>query len=482
MLAYVVRAPWRVRRWFAVAEEEGLLISCAAIYVIALFWRLSSHLQQDSWLALVGGRETALHGIPSRDHLTVWSSGATWVDQQWLAQLGLYAAVVAGGVVLALFLHAVVLAGTFLGALGAARWGGGASRATAWVTVLALVPLIQGSWQLRAQTFAYPLFVAVLWLLIADARTQSNRVLLSLPLLVLWANLHGSVLLGSVLVALGGLAHRRSKLRAAALVGGAALAPLLTPYGATILSYYANTLANPDFARLVTEWKPVSLSPWTAPVYALLIGGIYLLGRDGKVLTRFEQLAFVLTGALALLAVRNLAWFALAALVILPRLVRELIPEEPGGARRRLNSALAAATGTALAVSIPIALLKLPSAIDASFPPRAADAVADAAAEDSALRIFADVRYGDWLLWEHPELAGRILYDARFELLSHAQLAQIYLWANQSTPSWREAAAGSRLLVLDPRTSRAHEREILAEPGAQSIYRDASISVIARAG
>lgn len=482
MTTYVVGKVDQVRRPLAFIEREGLLISCIGVYATMLVWRLSSHLQQDSWLALTAGREIARGGIPSHDRLTVWSSGVPWVDQQWLAHLALYALTLAGGVVLALLAHALLLGASFAAAVAAARWRGGSIRATAWVTVLALVPIIQGSWQLRAQTFAYPLFVGLLWLLIADGRKPSKWVFLSLPVLVLWASLHGSVVVGSALVALRGLTCRDSKLRGIALLLGCAAAPLVTPYGVSILSYYRDTLLNPEATRIISEWQPTTLSPWTIPVYVLIAGGIWLLGRHGKSLTAFEQLTFVLTAGLAVVAIRNLAWFGLAALVILPAALGQLAGPERPKSRRALNAVLAIGSATAVLVSIPLAARKLPAAIDVAFPSRAAGIVATAATEDPSLRIFADLRFGNWLLWERPELAGRILYDVRFDLLSRAELTKIYLWSNQATPSWKSALDGSELIVLDPETSRLHEREILREPGARRIYRDPVVSVISRIG
>ena len=55
------------------------------------------HLTQDSWLALIGGRDVAAHGIPHQDTLFVITHGARWIDQQWLAQLVIYDLYKAGG-------------------------------------------------------------------------------------------------------------------------------------------------------------------------------------------------------------------------------------------------------------------------------------------------------------------------------------------------------------------------------------------------
>ena len=56
----------------------------------------------DTWLALVDGRWIAQHGLPHSDSIAVWTRGATWVDQQWLAHLSLYGIASAGGVKLVL--------------------------------------------------------------------------------------------------------------------------------------------------------------------------------------------------------------------------------------------------------------------------------------------------------------------------------------------------------------------------------------------
>src|SRR5205085_2310342 len=96
----------------------------------------------------------------------------------------------------------VALLATALGlAIVAARWRGGSARSVALVATLSLMTILMSA-QLRAQSFAYVLFVSVVWLLIADARHPSRRVLLALPLLIAWANLDGSVVLGAGLVGL----------------------------------------------------------------------------------------------------------------------------------------------------------------------------------------------------------------------------------------------------------------------------------------
>ena len=59
---------------------------------------------------------------------------------------------------------------------------------------------------MRAQNSAPLLFVAVVSLLVTDARAPSRRVLWVVPLnSALWSNLHGTVVLAAVLVAAAGV-------------------------------------------------------------------------------------------------------------------------------------------------------------------------------------------------------------------------------------------------------------------------------------
>ena len=69
-----------------------------------------------------------------------------------------------------------------------------------WLALPSIFLLIWGSWNARAQSLALVLFVSLVWLLVADARRQSRRVFLSLPLLVIWANVHGTAITGASLV------------------------------------------------------------------------------------------------------------------------------------------------------------------------------------------------------------------------------------------------------------------------------------------
>ena len=85
------------------------------------------------------------------------------------------------------------------------------------MSVVGAIALGLSSSALRPQTLVLPLFVALAWLLVEDARAPSRRVFWAIPLLVLWANLHGTVTLGGAARA----ARGRRRCVAAAAADGA---------------------------------------------------------------------------------------------------------------------------------------------------------------------------------------------------------------------------------------------------------------------
>ena len=209
----------------------------------------------DTFTMLVGGREVSNHGIPTVDHLTIAGNGRLWIDQQWLAQWFFFRIWASGGNIAIALVAAALTASAFAG-LAAILLSRGAHprRATKW-TLLAFAAALPNT-AVRAQAFAYLLFIALLWLVLRDASRRHSRawLCLALPLLVLWANLHGSVLVGiALLVAYcvwEAVTHLRAERRVTYVYSLVALAacasPLATPYGLRILSYYRAVLANPE--------------------------------------------------------------------------------------------------------------------------------------------------------------------------------------------------------------------------------------------
>jgi hypothetical protein len=464
-------------------EENGTLVVVVAAFAAILITHLRTALAVDGWMALLSGRVVAQHGLPSHDTLTVWAHGRSWVDQQWLAQYVLYELERLGGLPLVLLVHAALVTGGFAGAALLAKRLGGSARSTTWVCVPVLVAYFRSAAIMRPQSFAFPLFVAVLWLLLDDLRSPSRRLYLVLPLLVLWANLHGSVVVGAALVSAFAVCElftsfgkppRSVHPRSLVLLVAPWLCILVSPY-ATSLPHYYREIFSSGFGSYVTEWAPTTLTLLNAPGYLLMLGGFWLIGRAGARTTAFEKLAFVGLTVLAFDAVRNVVWLALFALVILPRLMDTL--RAPAVEPKRMNRLLALAMLAGVAVATIGVAFEPDSWFLQQYPVKAANAAAATAGTHG--RVFADERYADWLVFEHPQLAGRIAYDSRFELLTSRQLRSVEEFRNL-VAGWKETIGGYSVLVLDRKADDQPLKALLNAQQARAVTRQGPVVVLQR--
>ena len=468
-------------------EHEAFIIVLFCIYLVGITQSMPGQIASDTWMTLIYGREVAQHGLPSHDSLTIWAHGRTWVDQQWLGQLVYYGLFVLGGIRAVLAANALALAAGTGVALLAARRLGGSARSVTWLALLTFVVIAWSSWTVRVQSLLFVLFAALLWLLAADSRRPSRRVLLALPLLVLWANLHGTAFLGAALIVLRGasmLIERgrplRDRLPTAALLLASPLLLLASPYGFELVGYYHRLLLNPAFSQYVTEWAPTKLAIATAPFYFLGILAAWLAGRCAHRLNRFEQATLLVTFVLAMLAVRSVVWFMLSALILLPGALDGVFVSKWGSPRYRyVNLLLGAGAPLVCAILVAGAFVHSAAWFTRDFPPAAADRVARVAAQDPQARIFANERFADWLVLEHPSLAGRVAFDGRFELLTSKQLKQIVDFRIRLAGSTR-VIRGYRLLVLYPVKNQEATvtRALLASPTRRAIYRGHHVVVI----
>jgi hypothetical protein len=479
--------PTSLARGVAALERNAFVIAalgvCAAFQVAIL----RSALQSDAWYMLVSGRMVAHHGVPHNDTLTWLSLGRAWVDQQWLAQLALYIVWAAGGIAPVLLTTVVFYAGAFTVLAIEARRRGASDRSVAIVIAFAFFVGIPNT-VLRAQVPAYLLFAIVLALLLSDAAGPSRRVYLTLPLIVLWANVHGSVVLGAALTALYGLVcaagnlRRRAPartwlLRATVLVGAPWICVLISPYGFALPGYYRRVLDNPTLSNAVSEWGASTLRGQPM-FFALLLGGLVLAVVARRRLTPFALLALAGSGVFGLLAVRNIVWFSFVAAAVLPAAMDGVW--RPGETRRRRSvNVLLGASAVGFAVAITAVMLGHGTRwYEKSYPRGAVSALARAASAEPKARIFANERYADWLLYEDPALVGRVAYDVRFELLTQRQLQSIVAFRSLSGVDWQRAVKGYRLLVLDPKNDRGAVRWLERNRGATVLYRNPDVVVL----
>jgi hypothetical protein len=472
----------RERRAAAWLIRERLVLLVPAMLGSLYLSGLRHLFSQDGWLALVAGREVAQHGLPRHEHLTIFAHGTRWVDQQWLSQLAMYELHRVGGITL-VALVSVGLAVTAVSIVVVmARRNGASPAAIAIVGLVAIVPLSFVLGTVRTQVFGAVAFAFVLALLVADARSPSGRVWVVLPVLVVWTNLHGSVLLGAGLVVVRGmtialLAPRRRG-RGATLAAGGIAALFASPYVSHLLTYYRHTAFNPQFAKFVGEWQPATPSPKTALFYVLLAIAVWAFARRRSALTAFEWMVLLTTAAAGIAAVRNAGLFALAALMIVP------VAFEARPQARATPGALAVALAplALLSALVVVAAVQMHDWVRGAYPAQPARAIERIARANPEMRVFADVRFADWLLWRDPWLAGRVAFDARYELLSVDQINSIHRFNEHREYGWEGAAEGYGAVVLDEPPSGAIAKSLLARGGARIAYGARGVTVVVLRG
>jgi hypothetical protein len=479
----------RGARLAAWSLRETLLFPVVALYVVTLALNLPRELFSDGWYAILGGSEVVRHGLPMHDTLAIWSHGREWVDQQWLGQLFFYGLYTVGGVKLALLGHVLAAGTAFTLAIVAARWRGASMRSVCWISLPAIFLLMWGSWNARAQSLAFVLFVAVVWLLIADARRPTRRVFLVFPLLVLWANIHGTAITGATLVVLAAVSYayerRQQPVRAwlprAVVMFVLPIACLFaSPYAANLAGYYHRMIANPGFRDYIVEWRPTSPSFQTAPFFLLALLAAWLVGRRGSRLLRVEKLFLGLTLVMGLQSMRGVVWFAVIALMVIPVALDGVLRENTSAMRYGLlNRALVGMSVAGVVVSLAGVAAKPASWFERDYPPGVLAAVSRAEAANAHVRVFADEQYSDWLLLRRPELRGRVAYDARFELLTKGQLQNI-VDIRRRVEGWRAAVSSYGLFVLKKGPESAMATSLLRERGARLLYRGHGVIVISR--
>jgi hypothetical protein len=168
----------------------------------------------------------------------------------------------------------------------------------------------------RVQMFSLVLFPLLLVLLRADQREPSRRIWLVLPLLALWANLHGTALAGLAILYLylSFSLARQNPARAGGLAVMSLVAMCVTPAGLRTLDYYYGLTTNLAAQRGVGLWAPLGTG---ALDLILVVVAIWLGVRAWRAARPplWELVAALILLVLTIKAARNGVWllFLLAA-------------------------------------------------------------------------------------------------------------------------------------------------------------------------
>jgi hypothetical protein len=451
------RAPWhRVRR--LTLEHVWLSVALA---MVALRILLTPIPPNDFWWHLATGRAIVSQGaIPTVDSFSFTRAGEPFYNQGWLAQLLMYGLFQFGGIPL-IYLFQTIVIGLAYGLLLRLCLRRSGQLQLSVGVLLATVLLSFDNWLVRPQSYAFPLFVGFLTILTEYRLYGRNRLWLLPLLMVLWVNIHGSFVLGGVLIAitLAGewLKRRIASWREAAswasrpigapedvlnrpeperlppllplLLWGAAtaLALLLNPRGPAVLSYVRNLLGTSAVTSLVMEWAPPTIRDPSGVIFFLFL---FLCIAVLTYARRRPDLTDMLLGGAflwnALGAGRNVVWFGFVAAPLLAVQAATLL-SPPKRARAAagsptLNGLLIGMLGIMLVLALPwFKPALLPPSVGALL---SEDTPIDAVAylrgqPDRPRRLFHTEAYGSYLIWQAPEQP--VFIDTRIELYPYEQ-------------------------------------------------------------
>ncbi|MBH5368320.1 hypothetical protein [Bradyrhizobium glycinis] len=240
----------------------------------------------DSYSHIELGRWIIAHGtLPTSDLFSFSKHGAPWITFEWLSEV-IYAVAYAlagwPGVV-AVAAAAIALAFGLLTFFLLREL----SPPLTLLMVIAAVVLLAPHMLARPHVLVLPLMVTWAAALVRCMDRSSPPPYWALPLLVLWANLHGSGILAlgligpAVLEAL--LREKRSEwlhvlLRWLPFTALAVVASCLTPHGPEPLLMPLTTLAAGPALAWISEWRPQDFSH-IGSFELLLLAGIFALSR-----------------------------------------------------------------------------------------------------------------------------------------------------------------------------------------------------------
>lgn len=478
----------------AVGGALGVVTTQLPVGDTDLFWHLAT------------ARETLERGIVGADLFSWTIPGQPIPTDQWLGQILWYGAYLVGewrGIV-ALRAIAVALLVALIAAAAIARRPG--RPLLAIVVAIPAVLLSRFVWAERPELFGFVCFAAAVLLFdlgsggrglpsTDPARRAADRALVGLaPLLVVWANLHGSFALGSVLALLiageGWLRDPACRRPYAILGGGALLSFVITPAGLATLASPRLHLFEPP--RDIQEWgvpDPTALPGmlWALELVLVLATAMLCapaLHRGSAPSTPADRRGFTPSTpsmhlreaivlipvlALSLAALRHMPLFAIAATpyiaarlpeawraiatgislpIALPRLADVVPPPH------RIGAAVAA---VALAAILGGAAVAPPAPDDAGYPLAALPVL------PSGPGLLARYEWGGWLIWSAPSTP--VFVDGRLVPYRGAVLDD-YARVIDALPGWREVLIrrGVRALLLHPADAAAVRAKELGWP------------------
>jgi hypothetical protein len=405
-----------------------------AIAAYLLLTALAAQLLNDPdtyWHIAVGRLILDHQALPDSDPFSATMRGAHWIADEWLAQVSFALAYRLGGFAAVAALAAAAAAAAFglLTRYLLQRW----QPVPTTIAVLAALVLTAPHIVARPHVLALPVLVGFIGALIRAVDTARAPSWWLLPLMTLWANLHGSFIFGLAmtgLIAAEAIWRAPAQLRARTAGNWIAFgllalaAACLNPYGPEMILATLRTLGLGQALSIITEWRPQDFAK-PGPFEIIVLAGIGAALLWGVRLPPFRIIMLLGVLHLSLAQSRHADLLGLLAPLFLARPLAEQFAALAAngsvahGAGRPWLNLSAGLVLTAAAIAGPIA-------VRSTIAPPAAITPARALAALGRGPVFNGYEFGGYLdfVGVPPFIDGRAdLYGEAFLMRYHRALA-----------------------------------------------------------
>jgi hypothetical protein len=444
----------------------GLLL----VFVLAWSGRSQGVADPDIWWHLRNAADLMHTGrLPHADSWTFTVMGKPWVNFEWLAELGYYAAWQWMGV-RGLYLAMMLLASAILMGVYRLAWLRSNDWLAAFLASLIAIQFFIVSLAPRTLLFGWLFLVVELWILWNLERGRDHTSWLPLLFLV-WINTHGSWFIGFVLMVLffacgwlrgewGCLYAVRwtppQKRRFLLAIAASCAALFANPYGWRLVIYpVAAVFRHRLGTEYIAEWASLDFHTALGKAVLVVFLGFAILQLLRRRRWALQDLVFALIAVYAAFAYVRFVF--LAAILILPMLAMDLkLPpaaENTGKPKDfRWASALAIIALLVLIVTQMPSAQQLQAGIAKDFPEDGLPYLRSLAGRGN---LFNEYKWGGYLEWGAPELKPFI--DPRADIFAETGVMDDYA---------RATRADDTFAILD----RYHIRYALLAKGGKMAY------------
>jgi hypothetical protein len=486
----------------APARPQSSLLTIERTMTLILFMLLFAlatriPLDTDTWWHLrageyMVGNRTIIGGDP----FSYTREGIVRVQADWLSQVVLYGLwSVAGVWGLALFTSVLATGGMWL----LYRASEGSSYLRAFVMILGAAAAAV-FWSARPQMFTFFLSTVIVYLLTLYKRRGIDRLWWVVPIMWLWAQLHGGYFIGLLLLfgTLGGeilnylLRSQSSHVIPVSRLPKLGLVSVLSvlgfvihPAGTRILMLPFETFTMGALRAYIQEWNAPDLTqPFVWPFLLLAILTFVLLIIQWRKIDWTEAALLVGSGYLAVTSARNIAFFAVVATPILTVHLDALMKERgwrletvkrPTARMVRMNQILLAVVALGMLAKIVLALdpTLVENAERDIFPVDAVAYLNDAQPEG---QMFNSYNWGGYLMVNAPQY--QVYIDGRTDL--YGDLVAEYVEILTTEDGWQDKLTSRDVNLVVIETSSPLAEALRAEQGWQQTYTDDLASVFVR--